>query len=163
MSSNKRKNCETLSNFVKRSRCSSLPAPTVVHLRRSKGQIVQNCDVYIGRACQMGGWKLTSSKWQNPFSVKEFGRDEALERYRKYVESNEKNLLDDLHELSGKRLGCWCKPLRCHGDILCELFRKKFSNCSSTLTSKVEKLTNQNEEFVEDEESTKCNARQQSD
>ncbi len=28
--------------------------PTVVHLRRSKGKIVQDCDIYIGRACNMG-------------------------------------------------------------------------------------------------------------
>lgn len=26
--------------------------------------------------------------------------------------------LDDLDALYGKRLGCWCKPLRCHGDEL---------------------------------------------
>jgi len=31
-----------------------------------------------------------------------------------------------LPELKGKRLGCWCAPLPCHGDILrelCELYR----------------------------------------
>ena len=29
--------------------------------------------------------------------------------------------LKDLHELKGKTLGCFCKPKRCHGDILVEL------------------------------------------
>jgi hypothetical protein len=24
-------------------------------------------------------------------------------------------------ELDGRTLGCWCKPLACHGDILVEL------------------------------------------
>ena len=123
----KRKNddgsTEILSKFLKTSRSTST-VPTVVHLRRSKGEIVEDCDVYIGRACNMGGWRLAQSKWHNPYSVKEFGRDGALERYRTYIESNAKHLLDDLPELAGKRLGCWCKPARCHGDILCELFRK---------------------------------------
>lgn len=100
--------------------------PTVVHLRRLKGKIVQDCDIYIGRTCNMGGWKLHESKWHNPYSVKQHGRDGALDLYKKYIESNQNNLLNDLHELAGKRLGCWCKPNRCHGDILCELFKKKF-------------------------------------
>jgi hypothetical protein len=26
-----------------------------------------------------------------------------------------------LQRLKGKRLGCWCKPLACHGDFLVEL------------------------------------------
>ena len=103
-----------------------LPPPTVVHLRRSKGKIVQDCDVYIGRACNMGGWRLNQSKWHNPYSVKEYGRDGAIDRYRDYILSNEQNLLDDLRELSGRRLGCWCKPDRCHGDVLRELFLKQF-------------------------------------
>ena len=30
-------------------------------------------------------------------------------------------LLNDLHELKGKTLGCFCKPKICHGDILVEL------------------------------------------
>ena len=105
---------------------SVLPSlPTVVHLRRSKGKIVQDCDIYIGRACNMGGWRLNQSKWHNPYSVKQYGRDGALDRYKTYIESNENNLLNDLHELAGKKLGCWCKPSRCHGDILRELFKRE--------------------------------------
>jgi hypothetical protein len=30
-------------------------------------------------------------------------------------------LLNDLHELEGKTLGCFCKPLACHGDVLKDL------------------------------------------
>jgi len=30
----------------------------------------------------------------------------------------------DLHELVNKRLGCWCKPGPCHGDILVKLIRE---------------------------------------
>jgi hypothetical protein len=32
-----------------------------------------------------------------------------------------KFLLNDLVELKGKTLGCWCKPKTCHGDILVKL------------------------------------------
>jgi hypothetical protein len=107
-------------------------APTVVHLRRSKGKVTQDCDVYIGRACNMGGWLLKQSKWHNPYSVKQYGRDGALNRYRTYIESNSNNLMDDLHELGGKRLGCWCKPSPCHGDILRELFKKQVQQSTKT-------------------------------
>ncbi len=106
--------------------------PTVVHLRRLKGKIVQDCDIYIGRACNMGGWRLNQSKWHNPYSVKQYGRDGALDQYKIYIESNQNNLLNDLHELAGKRLGCWCKPARCHGDILRELFKKEVQKSSKT-------------------------------
>jgi len=77
---------------------------------------VVNCkdhdyDVYIGRP----------SKWGNPYSIgKDGNRKEVIEKYRKYILSN-KELLDSLHELDGKILGCWCKPKECHGDVLVEL------------------------------------------
>jgi hypothetical protein len=34
----------------------------VVKLKRKNGIIIQDCDVYIGRSCFMGGWKLQKSK-----------------------------------------------------------------------------------------------------
>lgn len=70
------------------------------------------------------------SKWGNPYSHKtgtraEFvvgSRVEAIEAYRKWItEGDGMHLLDDLHELKGKVLGCWCAPLACHGDVLAEL------------------------------------------
>jgi hypothetical protein len=80
-------------------------------------------DVYIGRP----------SKWGNPYThhtdketLAEFiveTRDEAIEKYKEYILNNEA-LLNDLHELEGKVLGCWCKPNSCHGDVLIELIEK---------------------------------------
>ena len=80
-------------------------------------------DVYIGRG----------SKWGNPYthiSDKETlakyvvgSREEAMLKYREYLESNEE-LLNSLHELDGKIIGCFCKPLSCHGDILLEFLTK---------------------------------------
>jgi len=81
----------------------------VVHGRKER------YDVYIGRP----------SKWGNPFEIgKDGSRKEVIEKYRKYVLENEE-LMNDLHELKGKVLGCWCKPEACHGDVLVELVENK--------------------------------------
>lgn len=76
-------------------------------------------DVYIGRG----------SVWGNPFShlpetkalYKVDTRDEAIEMYRKYLWNqmyDGKITKDMLRSLSGKRLGCFCKPQSCHGDVI---------------------------------------------
>jgi hypothetical protein len=100
---------------------------TVVCLKRKNGVVVQDCDVYIGRACYRGGWKLEASKWANPYSVKECGgHGKVCEVYKKYI-LGQPDLLADLKELVGKRLGCWCKKKPsdpCHGDVLVELIDK---------------------------------------
>lgn len=68
-------------------------------------------DIYIGRP----------SKWGNPFSIPEDGsRETVIRRYREYILSRS-DLLEGLPELKGKRLGCFCHPLPCHGDVLAEL------------------------------------------
>jgi hypothetical protein len=71
---------------------------TVVHFKK------EPYDVYIGRP----------SKWGNPFSHKpgtlaEFrvrDRKEAIQKFEEYLLNNEE-LMNDLHELKGKVLGCW--------------------------------------------------------
>lgn len=86
----------------------------VVHCKK------ESYDVYIGRP----------SKWGNPFSHKEGtlservvnSREEAIESYKEWITNGDgKHLLNDLDELKGKTLGCWCKPKKCHGDILIKL------------------------------------------
>lgn len=102
--------------------------PAVVCLKGQKrqyGPSLENAPsnmIYIGRNLNMGGWKLPKSKWHNPFTVKEFGKDEALRRYREYI-LNTTELLNSLHELGGKILACWCHPESCHGNILIDLYR----------------------------------------
>ncbi len=81
----------------------------VVHCKKHK------YDVYIGRP----------SKWGNPFIVGKDGtREQVIERYRKWILCNPE-LLACLPELKNKVLGCWCKPLSCHGDVLVELANRK--------------------------------------
>ena len=77
----------------------------VVNLRKEK------YDVYIGRG----------SKWGNKFILGLHGnRDEVIEKYRVWILNNNE-LMSCLDELRGKVLGCYCKPLACHGDVLIEL------------------------------------------
>lgn len=89
----------------------------VVHCKK------EEYDVYIGRP----------SKWGNPFSHKEntkakylvSSREEAVDAYEDWILNGEgQYLLEDLHELKGKTLGCWCKPKECHGDILVKLVKE---------------------------------------
>lgn len=78
------------------------------------------------------------SKWGNPFSHKDgtlaehktSSRKEAIEKYREWVVT-QSDLMDSLHELRGKVLGCWCSPKSCHGDVLIELINEL--DCHSEL------------------------------
>ncbi|WP_429726407.1 DUF4326 domain-containing protein [Alicyclobacillus sendaiensis] len=89
----------------------------VVHCRR------EPYDVYIGRAVPRFG--LRQSKWANPFRIGKDGtREECIAKYREYLLSRPE-LLEDLEELRGKTLGCWCKPAPCHGDVLVELLEER--------------------------------------
>jgi len=96
----------------------------VVRIRRSQGVVAQGCDVYIGRACSRGGWELPQSKWHNPYSVKAAGSaEQACILYEQYIRNSQ--LMDQLGELEGKVLGCWCKPGPCHGDVLLKLLEER--------------------------------------
>lgn len=87
-------------------------ATRVVHLKKEK------FDINIGRPSPFG----------NPYSYKDgtlakykvATREEAVIKYEEYILGNIK-LLSYLRDLHNKILGCWCKPLACHGDILAKL------------------------------------------
>lgn len=69
---------------------------------------------YIGRG----------SYWGNPYSMYEDGddRDEVIRKF-KYDFDFEKFPNKDkseVYKLAGKRLGCFCKPEACHGDVLAD-------------------------------------------
>ena len=73
-------------------------------------------DIYIGRG----------SKWGNPFShLKNSSvpypvdtREDAIRAYENWLLEQPELVAAAKKELKGKVLGCWCKPLDCHGDIL---------------------------------------------
>lgn len=87
-------------------------------------------NVYIGRAGSVfingSRWPSRASPFHNPFTVAKYGRDGALDLYREYIldKLQDPQMMTAFRELKGKTLGCWCKPDRCHGDILVELLKK---------------------------------------
>ncbi len=79
-------------------------------------------NLYIGRNMDFYVKGAKKSKWCNPFSVKKYGLNECLRLYEEHVR---KNLMESLEELRDvKELGCWCKPEKCHGDILRKLLEE---------------------------------------
>ena len=88
--------------------------PTTVVNVRSKPY-----DVYIGRPGPFGNpfshLLLTGAKYLVS------SRDEAIWQYRIWIQTQPELIERARKELKGKVLGCWCKPLPCHGDILAEI------------------------------------------
>lgn len=84
-------------------------AATVVNLRR------EPFDVYIGRA-----GKGQDGYFGNPYDVRKYGAM-ALTLYREHFEAkiaSSPEFRRRVLALRGKRLGCFCKPKACHGDII---------------------------------------------
>lgn len=61
------------------------------------------------------------TKWGNPYKMNsESERLGVIKKYTYYILDSK--LLNDLHELDGKMLSCWCYPAPCHGNVLKYLF-----------------------------------------
>lgn len=77
-------------------------------------------DVYIGRGSIWGNpythLPLIETKAQYQVQT----REEAVAAYAVWIRQ-QPELMARLPELRGKRLGCYCKPQLCHGDILAAL------------------------------------------
>jgi NOL1/NOP2/fmu family ribosome biogenesis protein len=100
----------------------------VVHCKRDY------VNVYIGR-------KLNTQKhYGNPFSHKNLPhtikcntREESIENFRRWmmgetfkeVEPGRRDwILMNLEKLRGQRLGCFCAPKACHGDVYIEMLKR---------------------------------------
>jgi hypothetical protein len=46
-------------------------------------------------------------------------REEVIRKYERHLVDS--GLINDIHQLCGKDLVCWCAPLPCHGDVLLRL------------------------------------------
>ena len=69
-------------------------------------------DIYIGRP----------SEWGNPYIPGRHGtREECIAKYEKFVRAKPEMVERVKQVLKGKRLGCYCKPLPCHGDVLARI------------------------------------------
>ncbi|GAB6120034.1 DUF4326 domain-containing protein [Dysgonomonas termitidis] len=84
---------------------------TVVNIRQNE------YDVYIGRA-----GKGQDGYFGNPFPLEDkSARGSTLEKYKEYFHKRiqaDPQFREKVHALKGKRLGCFCKPHPCHGDII---------------------------------------------
>ncbi len=83
---------------------------TVVNLYKNE------YDVYIGRAGhERDGY------FGNPYH--ELSRTENVQLYREHFHKRlkqDRGFAKRVEELRGKRLGCFCKPQPCHGDVIVE-------------------------------------------
>jgi hypothetical protein len=78
--------------------------PKVVNIKTNK-----KFDVYIGRPSIFG----------NPFVIGTHGnREEVIAKFEEYLLKDNELMEIVKSQLNGKRLGCYCYPAPCHGDIL---------------------------------------------
>ena len=65
----------------------------------------------------------SDSKYCNPYKInKNNDREQVLKKYEIYA--RKKFSKEDILSLENKNLGCWCKPLDCHCDILIKLYKE---------------------------------------
>jgi hypothetical protein len=80
-------------------------------------------DVYIGRAATTGG-----GYFGNPYIMThESMREHVIDQYREYFNSRittDPEFARRVLDLRGKRLGCYCKPRPCHGDVIVDWIAK---------------------------------------
>lgn len=95
---------------------------TVVNIRTTKDKDY----IRIDRTTQFG----------NPFRIGEYDfylkreltREDSIMLFQKRFGRMIKNypvFRAAVEKLKGRRLGCWCKPLSCHGDIYVEYLERK--------------------------------------
>ena len=82
--------------------------------------------IYIGRPSLFGN--PYTSKDSKIAKYKVGSKKEAIDGYREHILDN-KNILEELikqlEENGYNKLGCFCKPSGCHGDVLKELIEQK--------------------------------------
>ncbi len=113
-----------------------MSAPRRIQLRRTKGWRKPPEAVVVARP----------TKWGNPFTIDacleagfasdtERAREICVEAFRDWLNGNgwaaghspdwpirRRAILDNIHELRGKDLACWCRPDKaCHADVLLKL------------------------------------------
>lgn len=92
-----------------------MSATRVVNVRHTN-----DYDVYIGRGSQWGNPYTTIYPLTSHARFLVGSREEAIEGYEGWIRS-QPELLEQLPQLRGRILGCYCKPLACHGDVIARL------------------------------------------
>jgi len=84
-----------------------MPLTTIVNLKDSK------CEIRIDRTSPFG----------NRYEIGVDGdREQVIAKYRIwfYKKLTDPSFRDKVLSLKSHVLGCWCKPLNCHGDVILE-------------------------------------------
>lgn len=93
-----------------------------IQRKRTKGWKMPANTVYVGRP----------TKWGNPISVKDHGRERAIYLYRELITGRMLAGMLDLEELRGNDLACWCKlDETCHADVLIEMLAERIDTPSN--------------------------------
>ena len=81
--------------------------------------------MYVGRDLSHRVKGAVKSKWRNPFTLagNNDDLDLVISKFKEYIKKS--SLYDDLPELRGKTLACWCYPAPCHARALLELLDEK--------------------------------------
>ena len=99
--------------------------------------------VYIGRENRR--LPDAASKWGNPITpINQTyqAQYDCVEKFKRLITTEQPEFLDDIEELRGKKLGCWCPPAPCHGTVYVEELKKREKD--QKLSSEQDK-TNDNE------------------
>lgn len=113
-------------------------------------------DFYIGRGSVLGNpySHIKDRKTKAIYEAKD--RDDAIDKYSYYFDlmygSNKAftQAIDEIYEVykSGDDvfLGCFCKPLRCHGDVIKEKLEKRL------LKERLMEKRNKNENIIQEQQ-----------
>lgn len=113
-------------------------------------------DFYIGRGSVLGNpySHIKDRKTKAIYEAKD--RDDAIDKYSYYFDlmygSNKAftQAIDEIYEVykSGDDvfLGCFCKPLRCHGDVIKEKLEKRL------LKERLTEKRNKNENIIQEQQ-----------
>lgn len=67
---------------------------------------------------------MRPSRYGNPFHINlraGITREMVIESFRRWLLSRPDLIAEFRRDLRGKRLGCCCKPLACHVDVIAEI------------------------------------------
>lgn len=106
----------------------------VLNIHKLEGKLPSG-SVYIGN--KNSQYNLPKSKWANPFYLENWTRKKKIEEFEKYfVNEIEKGTIteQELLDLYGKDLVCFCSPKPCHGNIIRKYVIQTYFN--HQLTSK---------------------------
>jgi hypothetical protein len=126
---------ETIQKIIPKTECikvSSLRKTYKEDINLEKWMAMSN-NLYTGRRGRIfigGGdnkriFHYPDSLWKNPYKIPEYSLETSLKLYEAHVREN---LMEHIHELEGKTLGCFCNQKNpCHTQILVKLFKEKMT------------------------------------